>query len=191
MNGLQFVASIISALAWPIAVAVVVWVFRVELRQKLGNVRRASGIGMNFEFADQVENVEKAGLAVEMEQVDALPDAKLDPSLAHLIKSFPEMAILQQFKAVERTLLMIRKVLPDDKPHRNLNEVINKLAEQKLISENVAILFQRVRLARNTIAHANEAEKMAQGEAIELVGQIRTLQTIFDRVYQELSVQRQ
>lgn len=183
----QFVASVIGSLAWPLAGVALACLFKNQIREKLSQIKKFGAAGVNFEIAEQVKEVQKAGEAVELEQVDEPRDAiVLDPGLITLAKSFPEAAVLQSFKGLEAVLLRIRQRLPDDKPHRNLNEVLKALADDNQISQNVITLFQSLRKARNTAAHTKEGDSMAPGEAIELIGQMKILQDLLESVLNKL-----
>jgi len=183
----QFVASVIGSLAWPLAGVTLAVIFKRQIREKLSQIKKFGAAGVNFEIAEQVKEVQKAGEAVELEQADEPRDAiVIDPELVLLAKSFPEAAVLQSFKGLEAVLLRIRQRLPDDKPHRNLNEVLKALADDSQISQNVITLFQSLRKARNTAAHAKDGESMAPGEAIELIGQMKNLQDLLETVLNKL-----
>jgi hypothetical protein len=183
----QFVASVIGSLAWPLAGVTLAAVFRNQIREKLSQIKKFGAAGVNFEISEQVKEVQKAGEAVELEQANEPRDAVvLDPGLVLLAKGFPEAAVLQAFKGLEAVLLRIRHRLPDDKPHRNLNEVLNALADDGQISQNVITLFQRLRQARNTAAHAKDEESMTPGEAIELIGQMKNLQDLLETVLKKM-----
>jgi hypothetical protein len=183
----QFVASMFGSLAWPLAVVALAAIFKDQIREKLVQIKKFGAAGVNFEIAEQVKEVQEAGEAVELEQAGEPRDATvLDPGLINLAKSFPEAAVLQSFKGVEAVLLRIRQRLPDDKPHRNLNEVLKALADDGQISQNVITLFQSLRQARNTAAHAKDERSMAPGEAIELTGQMKNLQDLLETVLEKL-----
>jgi hypothetical protein len=187
MGWQQFIASIVGSLAWPIAAVFIVVIFKDQLRHLLSQIRKIGAAGVNVELSDQVREVQKAGEAVELEQGEVPPQViSIDPELTKLAQGFPEAAVLQAFKGLEAVLLRIRQRLSDDKPHRNLNEVMRALADDSQISQNVVVLFQSLRRARNTAAHARSDEKMAPGEAIELIGQIKNLQELLETVLGKL-----
>lgn len=185
MDWRQFFASVIGSVAWPLAVVVIVLLFRKELRRLLSLVRKFGAGGLSVELSDQVEAVRGAAEAVEAESAtsDVVP---LDPAMLALVKSFPAAAVLQTFKELEGVLLKIRARLPDDKPHRNLNEVLNVLLDQNYISSSVIALFQRLRETRNIVAHSRDEEEMTSGEAIELVREIKRLQNLLNGVLDQL-----
>lgn len=131
--------------------------------------------------------VRDAGELVEAEEGTQPPDViALDPAILQLAKTFPEAVLVQAFKELEGVILQIRARLPDDKQHRTLNEVLKALAAKKYITDSVVALFQKVREARNTVAHARGEDEMSFGEAIELIRQIKLLQSLLMRVYSQL-----
>jgi hypothetical protein len=188
MSYLQFIASLVSSLAWPVAGVIIVVVFKDQLRHILSQVRKFGAAGVNFEIADQIREIQRVGEAVELEQTDEPRSASaLDPELTSLARSFPEAAVLQSFKSLEAVLLRIRQKLPGDKPHRNLSEVLSALVRDNQISPSVVSLFQSLRQARNTAAHGQGVEKLSQGEAVELIIQMKNLEDLLETVLNKLS----
>jgi len=174
-------------LAWPLAVVTLAIVFRKSIREKLSQIKKFAAAGVNLEMAEQVREVQKAGEAVELEQAGTpRKPPTLDPGLVSLAKSFPEVAVLQSFKGIEAVLLRIRQRLPDNKPHRNLNEVLKALADDGRISQNVIMLFQSLRQARNTAERAKDEKVLSPGEAIELIDQMKNLQDLLETVLKGL-----
>ena len=93
--------------------------------------------------------------------------------------------MLQSFKEVEALLLAIRAQLPDNKPHRNLNEVLGYLKGQGLITESVVSLFQRLRRTTKAVSHAAE-DSLTPGETFELIGQSRLLMEVLKAAQRRL-----
>lgn len=182
MDWKQFFASIISSIAWPSVVLAIVWFFYPQLKHLLEQIKKFGAAGVNVEISERVEAVRDQAEKVEVEQAEISPaessdEITLDPATLQLAKTFPEAAVLQAYKELEGVVLQIRARLPDDKPHRNLNEVLKYLFDQKFISASVVTLFQRLREARNTVAHTSD-EKITTGEALELVRQCKLLITL-------------
>jgi hypothetical protein len=84
-------------------------------------------------------------------------------------------------------ILQIRSRLPDDKPHRNLNEVLQQLCAKNYISASVIELFLQLRKARNAAAHESE-EELSSGEAIELIRQVKLLEDLLKKVLDQIPV---
>jgi hypothetical protein len=187
MDWKQFVASLVGSLAWPIVLLIIVTMYREELIKFLKQIKKIGAGGVNVELSEQVAAVRDAGKAVEAEQGVQPPEAlALNPAIVQLAKSFPEAALVQAFKELEGVLQEIRSRLPDDKPHRNLTEVVKALAEQKYITQNVVALFQKLQETRNIAAHTKNREEMSPAEAIELITQIKLLQTLLTNVCTQL-----
>ncbi|WP_233022340.1 DUF4145 domain-containing protein [Rhodopseudomonas boonkerdii] len=186
MDWLQFISSIVASVAWPIAATAIVLNFKSELKRLLLLIKKVGAGSVSVEISDQVEQVRQAGEAVKLDQREDVPEVALDPGLINLAKNFPEAAVLQSFKSLEAVILRIRQRLPDDKPHRNLNEVLKALADDNQISQSAITLFQRLRQARNTAAHGEESGKLTPGEAIELINQITNLQELLEAVLEKL-----
>src|SRR5437660_1641891 len=128
MDWKQFSASVISSLAWPIALVAVVLIFRERLENLLKQVKKIGAGGVNLELSEQVAAVRDAGEVVEAEQNVPPPDINsLDPTIVQLAKAYPDVALVQVFKELEKTILEIRSCLPDNKPHRTLTEVLKAL----------------------------------------------------------------
>jgi hypothetical protein len=186
MGWKAFLASIIGSVAWPTAMVIVVLIFRVQLRQLITHVRKIGAGGVNVELAEQVERVRDQAELVEAEQETLPPDVvALDPAILQLAQKYPEAAVLQAYKELENLLLQIRARLPDNRPHRTLNEVLKYLNDKGYVSGSVLSLFKTLRDARNSVAHARD-EKMAPGEAIELIRQTRFLMDLLHQVVEKL-----
>lgn len=191
MNWKQFVASIVGSLAWPVLILVIVLAFRKEFSNLIGQIKRIAAGSVKVELAEQVAAVRAAGEAVEVEQaIDPSDAIALDPSLLQMVQSFPEAALLQAFKELEGTILQIRSRLPDGKPFRTMVEVLKALVNQGYITESVLALFNKLRAARNTAAHAKGEEEMSPGEALELIRQIKLLQSLLIEVVAKLPAEK-
>ena len=189
MDWKQFISSVVGSLAWPIATVAVLIVFRVQVGRLISQVRKIGAGGVNVELAERVESVRTAGELVEAEQKVPLPAAsKIDSAILELAKNFPEAAFLQSFKQLEAVILQIRSRLPDDKPHRNLNEVLQQLLAKEYISSSVVELFNQLRRARNEAAHGKGEEGLSPGEALELIRQTSLLEDLLKQVMAKLPV---
>ncbi|WP_315772993.1 MULTISPECIES: DUF4145 domain-containing protein [unclassified Bradyrhizobium] len=189
MDWKQFFASLVGSLAWPVATVIILILFRPQVGRLLGQIKKLAAAGVNVDFADQLEKVTEQAKRVEAETKGPPPDVVvLDPTVLQLAQKFPEAAVLQEYKELESVLLQIRSRLPDNRPHRNLNEVLAQLNKAGLISGSVIGLFNTIRKARNAVAHSND-EKMTPGEAIELVRETRMLIELLRAVLNKLPKQ--
>ncbi|MGY3147744.1 dsDNA-specific endonuclease/ATPase MutS2 [Bradyrhizobium sp. USDA 3397] len=189
MDWKAFIASTTGALAWPVTVVFIVALFSKEIRALFRRFKRLGAAGVQLELADEVDKARSEAEIVQSEQnAPATTAAKLDSATIELARSSPAVAVLQSFKEVEELLLAIRTQLPDNKPHRNLNEVLGYLKGRGLISESVISLFQRLRKTTKAVSHATE-DSLTPGETFELIGQSRLLLEVLKAAQRRLVVQ--
>ena len=187
MDWKQFFASAIGSVAWPVAIAAIVYAFKDQLRILIVQIRKIGAAGVNVELSDKVGKAVDAGEVVQVEKGLVAPDvAGLDPTLLQLAKSFPEAALIQSFKELEALILKLRAKMPDDRPARNLNEVLKALERQEFIPRSAVTLFQSLREARNAAAHGGGEGELSSSEALELIQQIKLLQEVLHPVLEQL-----
>lgn len=182
MDWKQFFASITGSIMWPTAVVIIVLTFRKEVARLLRQAKKLGAAGINVELAEHVAAARDSAEAVHGEQSGQSTPTKFDPGFTELAKSFPEAAVLQAYKELERVLQQIKFRLSDDKPHRTSVEVVQALYEKGEISQNVVRLFEDLRQAKNSAAHASGDEALRPGEAIELAEQAKMLTELFQRI---------
>lgn len=186
MDWKAFVASMTSSLTWPVVTLTAMVLFRHQIRTLFTRFKKIGAGGLQFELADQIDKARDQAEIVQSEQ-GALPSSstQLDPATIELVRASPAGAVLQSFKEVEALLLAIRAQLPDNKPHRNLNEVLGYLKGQGLITESVVSLFQRLRRTTKAVSHAAE-DSLTPGETFELIGQSRLLMEVLKAAQRRL-----
>jgi hypothetical protein len=187
MDWKQFIASVIGSLAWPVATVLIVYFFRDQIRRVIGHIRKIGAGSVNVELSEKIEEAVDAGQLVQVEKGLTPPDVVgLDPTLLQLVKSFPEAALIQSFKELEALILQIRGRMPDERPYRNLYEVMKALEKDKFIPQSAVTLFQSLRDARNAAAHGKGEEELSSSEALDLIRQIKLLQEVLRQVLDQL-----
>lgn len=112
MDWKAFSASLVGSLAWPMAVVVILLIFKDQVKLLAGKIRKVGAGSVNFELAEKVEEAVEAGKVVETEKGVLAPDlAGIEPTLLQLAKSSPEAAVVQTFKDLERQILGFRQRL--------------------------------------------------------------------------------
>lgn len=188
MDWKAFIASTMGSLAWPVTVLAIIVLFHKEIRALFKRFKKIGAGGLQVELADEVDAARAEAEIVQSEQNSvAKSAAQLDSATIELARTSPAVAVLQSFKEVEGLLLAIRAQLPDNKPHRNLNEVLGYLKGQGLISESVISLFQRLRKTTKAVSHAAE-DSLTPGETFELIGQTRLLLEVLKAAQQRLAI---
>lgn len=187
MDWMQFLASVVGSVAWPAAALAIVYLFKDQLRLLIAHIKKIGAAGVNVELSEKVEEAVDAGEVVRAEKGLVAPDVVgLDPTLLQLVKSFPEAALIQSFKELEALILKLRAKMPDDRPARNLYEVLKALEKQQYIPQSAVVLFQSLREARNAAAHGKGEEELSSSEALDLIRQIKLLQEVLAPVLDQL-----
>jgi len=106
MNGLEFIAAVVQALAWPVIVLAIFFVFKRELARLLQHLSTFKHGELEFRFERNVEKlsqeVEKLGPAKPEEEILAIKQKLLD-----LARSAPEAAVTEAWRLVESKLVTL------------------------------------------------------------------------------------
>ncbi|WP_148281104.1 hypothetical protein [Bordetella bronchiseptica] len=102
MNFLEFAASLVqssvalvAAVAWPVVVAGIFWIFRDEFRDRISRIKRAEYLGGAIDFQDAIEDVTR--------KLDASAAAEPGPEPRPDVHSDPVLRIMQAWNEVERS----------------------------------------------------------------------------------------
>jgi hypothetical protein len=183
MDWKTFVSNMAGSLAWPTAGAFAAWFFRAEIKHCLQNIRKVGAAGISFEVADLIE---KSGERLEQA---VPPESKKVPAAKRdylLVEEFPEAAVMQAYQELAEILLKLRAQLPDDKPHRNLIEVVNWLTKNGHVPESIRESFIALQRTATLVKHGKGADRIAPGEAMEIVRQLAVLTDVFANVVDRL-----
>lgn len=190
MDWLQFISSILVGFAWPSVLIVLMVILRKQISALAGRIEEVTlpgGVKAKFEkvIAEAREKAEKIEPAVR----DS-PTAEIQPqdSFLHLANNFPEAAIMETFREVERTLLEMVPFLGLPTKARTPPYVIEEMQRKRYIDDNTANLFHKLREARNVAAHAGYVNRLGPGDALEFREQARTLNELLRRVLEDMQV---
>ena len=158
MDFWSFVASVISALAWPIAAVVIAFAFRSEIRVLVPLLRKLKAGPIEAEFERDVKELQQdAGAVVGIEPPGELQGR--EQMLRELARVNPKSAILEAWLGVE---LAVRRAAlqriggspPPDvtSPLRAMRELV----QHEVVTGFDAALFQDLRGLRNQAAHIQE-----------------------------------
>ena len=186
MDWKTFVSNIISALAWPLVAGALLYVLRDQLPELLKRLKGASIGSSKIELSEVLEKgrEEREIVAAEHPEVEANA-VQLDEVTLNLANQFPEAAIMQAYKDVERILLQIRARL-DLPPRTNLRSIVRRLVEREVINAEVEPLMARFQQARNAAVHAETEGRITPGQALEYTAQARFLSSLFSNALNKL-----
>ncbi|MFI0844354.1 hypothetical protein [Mesorhizobium sp. IMUNJ 23232] len=176
LDFLTLFVTLVGSIAWPVAVVVVVLVFRKQLVKLVGRIIALSGpAGITATFADELEKTRDA--AEHAPQTQLPPPApgleENDPFLA-LAKNYPEAAVMNSYKEIERVFEAL-----NDKLGRRFPSVVvmDSLRKVGAITSEIYKLFYQLRVTRNAAVHSERP--ITPGEALEY-------RTLVQRLVEEL-----
>lgn len=172
---LQFISSMVSSLAWPALVLVLVLIMRKPLKDLFSNDRRmksfaAGATGLRIEYALEEAQTELAKAQVERPpllpppSVDASPPAQQGP----LYEVSPPAAVLESFARLEQALRQALREHPSylsgGSQPRSTRQLIRRAVQLDVLSEPEGKAFEELAQIRNYTAHG-EAEEITEGAA--------------------------
>jgi hypothetical protein len=172
MDGLQFIASLVESLAWPLAVTFLALVLRAPLAGALsGPVKRwkAGPSGLEVEYWEEAIEAARAELEHSPEVgpvLASLPGS--DDELTRLAEASPRAAVMEAFARVEAEL---RSVLEGDARAERAGGIrLARLAHDRgRISDETLKAVERMAVLRNLAAHGH-AHEIDVTQAIDFVG---------------------
>lgn len=186
MDWLQFSANIIGSLAWPMVVVVLLFVLRTRignLADRLQELSLPGGTKATFQKAmgEAKERSQQVDPNIQEAQLQR-PLAEVQDPFVELANKFPEAAIMQCFRELERKLIEFRNYLTLPTKARDPASIIAELRYMGYIDDNTKRLFEELRLARNTAAHAAGPNRLSPGDALEFRAQTFTLLDVLEKV---------
>ena len=181
MSALQFLATIVQALAWP-ALALFCFLFVVNRSSNLVRFVKSIRYGdIEITLQDARREVE---LLKSQRGVASAPDLEPDDKILRLAEIDPSVAIVEVWKKLEAKITqliqhngLIRFTNPD--------LFIRHLYKLEKISANELELFQRLRKIRNESVHARQRNAPTVAEVIEYRDFVEAFCTRLDQIRKE------
>ena len=162
MNLLEFFASIIGSLAWPVSAAVIALIFRSQIKALFGRLEELGYGEWKLKLAKDLEEAEEAAEALppppEVNQENASPSNYLSPDkFGQLVAISPNAAILDEWLEIEKRLYHMAEIL-DVSPERapNAVRIIDALKKNPDFPSSLVSLLSEMRQIRNFAAHSSK-----------------------------------
>lgn len=155
MSGLEFTASAIGSLAWPVAAIIIAAIFHKQIAGLLAKIRKLNWGDASVELSEQLDRVEDKSRGVPGDPaVDlTLPDVRFQ----QLIAISPSAAILDSWGTIERLLYQLGNDMNlGSNEMRNPIVIGNSLLHQQHITPAVFEMLRDLRGIRNAAAHQRE-----------------------------------
>jgi hypothetical protein len=169
---MQFVASLVRSLAWPLVVASIAIAFRMTISNVVSERLKHLKVGP---VEIDLEKVDQLRASVEQEQgglepVQASPDLALRADTLSLVEASPPGAFVSEYIELER---LLRRALGDANV-KNMGQLGRLARERGLFSLDDLDAFEYVRNVRNQVVHG--IEPISAGQATELISLIESLE---------------
>lgn len=181
MDALQFIASVIDSLAWPVAVVALVLVLRVPVRSLLGDLTRFRYGDVEMNFGQEVRELEDRAKAAGL-HVRALPEppkpgiqdsAQIVADATRLVSEFSGPAVGLAWTAVEHELMqavMRLGISADYPPYNAPIKNIELLSKHEYLDAESRAVLDRMRRLRNAAVHPSQGTTgISSDEAREFI----------------------
>jgi hypothetical protein len=179
MNYLEFVAAIISALAWPVAAVVLLAILRSPLKRVLLGLTRVKYKDIEIDFGRELSKIEAQARSIELKPVpvrqEAAPkdSAELLREASRLAEELPEPAVAVGWSAVELDLQAAAARLalaPDRAARTSPARMIALLRNGGHLDDQMHEILSRMRNLRNMAVHRHQgAGPVSSDEAREFL----------------------
>lgn len=159
MNWMEFLASLVSSLAWPVALAVLVFMLRHSIAALIPALRRLKYKDLELDFRRDMEEVRE-----EVNQGLPAPPAGerlvADSATLKLLDASPRAAVLEAWYRVEMAVMDTAKRLALAGPFDIYTALhaIKVLERAAGIDQNIVSILHNLRRLRNLAAHAPDFE---------------------------------
>lgn len=161
MGGLDFTASIVASLAWPVAAVLIAAIFHKQIAGLLAKIRKLNWGDASVELADQLDKAEDKARVLEAEAAipPAVPEEQQAPDdrFDALLAISPSAAILDAWRPIERRLTELGKIhFGNEAKYSPPHMVAQKLAHTGVMVSSVVAMVNDLRKIRNDAAHSKE-----------------------------------
>ena len=171
MNDFQFISSLISTLAWPVAVVVLVLVFRIQLGHLLGRIRSYKGMGQELTFGDRLadaeNSVDEAVRSAQVKEGGSAPIETEASPLAREAEANPSCVVIRAWEDVASAIVDLSVAwMPDRDWRRNLfsPSLPGELLRAGLLNDEFVKAARELFELRNSVAHGKN--NPTPGEAV-------------------------
>ncbi|GGB96922.1 hypothetical protein GCM10011352_23830 [Marinobacterium zhoushanense] len=175
MDWKQFIADIISNLAWPSVAIAFLFMFRAELAkivQRLAHVKYKD-LELDFEKVKQQAEELHIEFAQEEPVVESPVFTSLEEQMMDAVDRAPSAAILLAWSGLETSIASAVSRLaisPDSPSYRSPMHNIETLSKNGRLSKKHESLLHEMRMLRNKVAHEKDSMlSISQSQALSYV----------------------
>lgn len=172
MDWMQFVSALVSALAWPCAVVLVVCLLKNPILGLIPKIRSFKYGELQIDLGKELEAVkaEISEQAAESESPVLAPPPPPPPTTMELAAVSPRSAVLMSWREVEKEIdqtIAACHITLAYRHETNPGLKMRVLREKNLIDDNTMSTFKRMFGLRNTATHMTDVE-ISYNDAISM-----------------------
>ena len=186
MNYLELIFKLLDSLAWPIVVAIGIFIVRKELRSLLRSLSKLKYKEFEADFALKAEKLAtEATKILHQNNPVKLPPPRArsaEEILNELIAISPKTAVIESFDYVDQAIRQagIRLGIAKDEFY-GVRNMVNEMENRNIIPEQVESLFFEMRRTRDELSHSMEIE-IAKKDAEKFIDTARLLASFFSKL---------
>lgn len=176
MDTLTFISNLIGSLAWPLAVVLVFWWLRKEIKKLLPFAKKLRYGDLEIEFEQQLAALKKD--AESQRRTHAVFPKPEDAEVVSYLKSSaevsPRAALVDAWVGLEITAVSsarMLKLIPEQKTV-SFPKVVSALRDAGVLEAKDVEILSRLRVLRNEVLHSTGFQ-LSPEEAQEFIGLIR------------------
>jgi hypothetical protein len=172
MDWKQFIANIVSSIAWPALIIVIFFIFKKEVAKIIQRLAHLKYKDLELEFAKVKQQAEE----LHKESPEELPTQKsliftsLEDQVLDAVEHAPSAAILLAWSGLETAMASAvarLAISPEPPSYRSPMHNIEILTKFGGLSKPHANLLQEMRMLRNKVAHEKNAmQSITQDQAL-------------------------
>jgi len=157
MDWLQFISSLVSSLAWPAAVVILVVVLRRQIASLVPRLQSVKYKDIQVEFEKTLEKAEAEAPRALAPKIVPEPELTDEERFARIVELNPSSAVLAAWSDVEVALKFMAEQAGIQSPGRRFFyplSIVPKLEHMGRINHQTSALIDDLRVLRDLVIHA-------------------------------------
>lgn len=177
---LEFIASVVDSLAWPILILVLAIIFRKSFSELLGKLKKVDWGNRVAEFEQELSKIEQ-----EVDELSGESELFLEevPELVEVVShsedladNYPPLAVIQSWIAIEKELRSVAERIGFLESERiSIGSILRQFRKRDIFPPSTLSLIDEMRVMRNKAAHGdlNEITREQALRFYEVANEIR------------------
>lgn len=162
MDWKQFIADLVSSVAWPVVAIIFLYMFRAELAKIVQRLAHLKYKDLELDFEKVKQQAEELHLEFEQDApvIESPVFTSLEDQIMDAVERAPSAAILLAWSALETAIASAvarLAISPDSPSYRSPMHNIDVLSKNGRLSKKYESLLHEMRMLRNKVAHEKDS----------------------------------